>query len=251
MPYLSRLYLNLGNPAVRRDLARPYELHRTLWQALPDAADGGAGRVLFRVDADRCGRHVALVQSEKEPDWDRLPPGYLAADADTKSLDELQFAAGQRLRFRLRANPTKKVETLPQSGKKSATPRRNGRRVAFVREDDQIDWLANKGRVQDVSPEPGRKPAVRVGGFRLVTVRPFPERPEPVYGIDPRPDGWVRDKKKDKESARVLDISCRAVLFDGVLEVTDPVAFRNTLAAGVGPGKGFGFGLLSVAPARD
>ena len=70
-----------------------------------------------------------------------------------------------------------------------------------------------------------------------------------MYGVDPRPDGWVRGEKKDKSDGRVHSISCRAVLFDGLLEVTDADAFRNTLAAGVGPGKGFGFGLLSVAPA--
>ena len=36
-------------------------------------------------------------------------------------------------------------------------------------------------------------------------------------------------------------------LFEGVLEVTHPEQLRDTLAHGIGPGKAFGFGLLSVA----
>jgi CRISPR system Cascade subunit CasE len=39
-----------------------------------------------------------------------------------------------------------------------------------------------------------------------------------------------------------------SVRYEGILEVTDPDRFRNTLLRGIGPGKAFGFGLLSVAP---
>jgi CRISPR system Cascade subunit CasE len=39
------------------------------------------------------------------------------------------------------------------------------------------------------------------------------------------------------------------VVFEGRLRVTDAEAFRRALAAGIGSGKAFGFGLLSVAPA--
>jgi CRISPR system Cascade subunit CasE len=39
------------------------------------------------------------------------------------------------------------------------------------------------------------------------------------------------------------------VLFEGTLEITDPQQFLNrSIAAGIGSGKAFGFGLLSVAP---
>jgi CRISPR system Cascade subunit CasE len=36
------------------------------------------------------------------------------------------------------------------------------------------------------------------------------------------------------------------VLFDGILEVLETEAFRDVICAGIGPGKAFGFGLLSV-----
>jgi len=41
-----------------------------------------------------------------------------------------------------------------------------------------------------------------------------------------------------------------AALFEGVLEVAEAAAFGAALREGVGPGKAFGFGLLSVARAR-
>jgi len=40
------------------------------------------------------------------------------------------------------------------------------------------------------------------------------------------------------------------VLFEGHLLVTDADRLRETLRAGIGSGKAFGFGLLSVMPVR-
>ena len=42
-------------------------------------------------------------------------------------------------------------------------------------------------------------------------------------------------------------LSFGSVVFDGRLEVTDADSFREVLANGIGSGKAFGFGLLSVA----
>jgi CRISPR system Cascade subunit CasE len=41
-----------------------------------------------------------------------------------------------------------------------------------------------------------------------------------------------------------------AVIFDGLLRVTDPEKFREAVCNGIGPQKAFGFGLLSIAPAE-
>jgi CRISPR system Cascade subunit CasE len=40
------------------------------------------------------------------------------------------------------------------------------------------------------------------------------------------------------------------VQFEGDLEVTDAAAFRAALAQGIGSGKAYGFGLLSIARPR-
>ena len=42
----------------------------------------------------------------------------------------------------------------------------------------------------------------------------------------------------------------RSARYEGILEVTNPDHFRRTLLRGIGPAKAFGFGLLSIAPAR-
>src|SRR5262249_11410448 len=109
--FLSKLILNVRDRTARRDLASPYEMHRTILSAGFDGVPKDAlGRVLFRTDEDRAGRTppVVLVQSDREPDWARLPTGYTTRGPECKPFDP-QFRAGHRLRFRLRANPTKRV----------------------------------------------------------------------------------------------------------------------------------------------
>ena len=39
--------------------------------------------------------------------------------------------------------------------------------------------------------------------------------------------------------------------FDGVLEVNDPDIFIKSIESGIGSAKGFGFGLLSIAPVKE
>src|SRR5512143_2673582 len=77
--YLSRLTLNPRNAQVRSELARPYEMHRTLLQAFQhgqhgiDRASEEAAGVLFRVDENpREQQIVVLVQSRIAPDWSKL-----------------------------------------------------------------------------------------------------------------------------------------------------------------------------------
>jgi CRISPR-associated protein Cas6/Cse3/CasE subtype I-E len=41
-----------------------------------------------------------------------------------------------------------------------------------------------------------------------------------------------------------------SVRYDGILTVTDPEQFQAAVVQGIGSAKGFGFGLLSVAPLR-
>ena len=57
--------------------------------------------------------------------------------------------------------------------------------------------------------------------------------------------GYVYIRKGGPEAAAQR---LRSARFEGILQVTDAEAFAKTLAAGIGPAKGYGFGLLSVAP---
>jgi CRISPR system Cascade subunit CasE len=230
--YLSKLVLDPRNRQVRQDLANCQELHRTLLRAFPDgAADDIAGArarcgLLYRVEIDRTTRRVAmLVQSAVEPDWSRLPAGY-ATHCSWKSIAAAYEAitAGMRLRFRLRANPTRRIARA----RDAEEARWVGKRVQLFREEDQLAWLARKGWEH---------------GFRLIQVRTVSDRPVSVVQVSS--EGVVTGRKTS--DGQVHPLTFGSVLFEGELEVTDATAFRAALVHGIGPAKAYGFGLLSVA----
>lgn len=232
--FLSCLTLDPRSRAVRRDLANCQELHRTVMAALPQAPEGVPARdhfqVLYRVELPRRPGPVRLlVQSAVEPSWQHLPPGYLAREVEAKPLAELlgKLVDGLQLRFRVRANPTRKTGTSSKAERLSGS-RQNGKRVP-VAPDDLESWLKRRGEA---------------GGFRVL------QASQDVG--PPKPDAWisrgteVAGWRAVGETRRRLTFA--AVQFDGRLEVTDAEGFRRTLAEGIGSGKAYGFGLLSVGP---
>lgn len=224
--YLSQLNLNPRSRDVRRDLADCQQLHRTLSSVFPQATSDTARAefgLLFRVETNsRTGAAMVLVQSSHWPDWTKLPPEYVCAEPACQSLTEKYTAvvlhAQRRLRFRLRANPTRKIETksLPDGTK------RNGRRVELFRAEDQIAWLQRKGQT---------------AGFRVVDLQLNADVPN------------IRTNAESKISSRTKKLTFGSVLFEGELEITDAEQFRQVLRNGIGTGKAYGFGLLSIAPA--
>ena len=213
--YLSRLILNPRNRRVQREIAVPYQMHRSLMRAFPDDLDDDAERVLFRLEAHpRMGALTLLVQSLTMPDWSWLAEtaaqGYLLPVSEpnpaVKSFD-LQLVPGQSLAFRLRANPTIKRKFDDGQHK----------RVGLYREEEQKKWLERKAEG---------------GGFRLLSVRTG--RQDIVGG-------------RIHRNGATHKLRLLAVRFDGLLQVTDPDCLRETVRRGIGSGKGFGFGLLSLA----
>lgn len=219
-------------------LRNRYHVHQRLCMAFPSASrkaededfltpfrpdEFGNGQVhveramdsgfLFRIDPLPNGRAVIIVQSAIEPDW-----GYafhnanylLAAPPEVKPF-EPRFRQDQCLRFRLAANPTRRLSKHSPDVKKESI----GKRVP-VPTDQLIGWLV-----------------LRAGsaGFFIE---------QDATTLQP---GYIYMKKNGKGQR------LRSVLFDGLLRITDPDAFRQTLVRGIGSGKAFGFGLLSVAPA--
>jgi len=216
--YLSRLILNPRQRRIQREVANPYELHRSLMRAFPDDLQEGDERVLFRLETSPSGTLTLLVQSWMLPDWSCLAQpdfrGYLLPVGEpnpaVKSFD-LDLAPGQTLAFRLRANPTVKHWYPNEKGEKRP------KRVGIYDEEEQIEWLRRKGKL---------------GGFRLVSARTGGQ--EDVGG-----------KIKHDEGTHKLKLA--AVQFDGLLQVTDPDRLHEAVRQGIGSAKGFGFGLLSLA----
>lgn len=220
--YLSRLILNPRSRQVRNELADPYELHRTICKAFPDAnfKDNEPSGILFRVDLHpRTHIPTLLVQSRQKPAWDVLlaeKKNYLLEENDlplgvenpaVKEMS-LQLRTGQVLAFRLRANPTKRIKE-------------NEKRVGLIREEDQHNWLERK---------------LEFAGAALVSVNILND--QFVHGK------LFIEQEKEKR------ISLLSVQFDGLLQVKNPEELVKTIYSGFGSAKGLGFGLLSLARAQ-
>jgi CRISPR system Cascade subunit CasE len=200
MMYLSQLIFNLRSREARFDLSDRYELHRTLLCAFPEMLPDDE-RVLYRVeDQQKTPVVPVLVQSHEAPDWERATRlnshRYLYRAPVVREIKP-RIQVGDRIRFRLQANPTVK---------------RNGKRHALYAENMLRDWLARK--------------AVQ-------------------HGFTTTPDD-LRVTKLGRKFGKKGQQTWHAVQFDGVLTVTDQMSFHAALAYGIGSGKAFGFGLLSI-----
>lgn len=246
--FLSRLILNNRNAQVRSELARPYEMHRTLLRAFPkgkvgiERVDENAAGILFRVDENSRENLIAvLVQSKTVPNW-----GFLVGQKDvrghryllpesvitdgkpnpaiTDDFDiEKKIHAGQTLAFRLRANPTKRL------GKSAGADQ--SKRVGIYDEEEQVKWLKEKLEGDENRPQID-------GGFKLKR--------------------WQISREEKIENSNAInradqshDLKLFSVQFDGIIQVVDPVKAANTISMGIGSAKGFGFGLLSIAPVKE
>lgn len=222
--FLSKVVLNTRHRDTYRLLADVYAQHRFVMTAFPELAKplvNGQGpqrqlNVLYRLEAPSDSHVYLLVQSAEEPDWTKtinLHPGIIRESphkADSRSYEQ-----GEQLRFRLRANPTVcKVN-------RDADGRRNPKREGLVKEADQLAWLV--------------RTAQRAG---------FAINPEAVLVTPRGKQGGV--KPTLETSGRTNSITALAVDFDGRLVVTDLEIFAQSLSEGIGRGKAWGCGLLSV-----
>lgn len=240
--YLSQLNLNPMNRRVQRDLGDCHQLHRTIMRGFPllsDSLDGNHSArehfgVLYRLEPEGRDRALkVLVQSRTEPDWSKLETDYVAgtqgapAGYRTTPMERLlqSIIPGQPFAFRLRANPTKRI--LQQKD-----PRTNKvwdkKRVNLYRDEDLLAWIERKSRDS---------------GFELLTIRAAPETPDRIEIPD------TRCGKSPHLRSHTRNLTFGSVLFEGRLRVTDAEVFRETLARGIGSGKAYGFGLLSIARA--
>lgn len=202
--YLTRLRLDPRSAQARRDLADPYDMHRSLVRAFVAGPEQAAPRFLWRQEpASHPGDAVLLVQSTAPGDWAAMAaqPNYLKTDPEQRSLCPAHWLeADASFRFRLYANPT---------------VTRDGKRYALLAEEAQLTWLARQGERHGFAVD-----------VALVTG-----------------SHWLHGRKGQSR------ISLLRVAFEGRLRVQDATALDKAMAAGIGPGKAFGCGLLSLARA--
>lgn len=210
---LSKLNLDITCSQAKKDLANPYSMHRTIMRAFPTPLPEEE-RVLFRVENILdSGIPFVLVQSQTQPEWEKITQVYsiyFSEPPQIKSLQSLQIKKGDLLRFRLRANPTKRV--LYQRTQKS-------QRISLFSEEDCKQWLLRKAEK---------------GGFLIhldsLLITPAPYRTMVI----------TKEEKTHKATINMVD-------FSGVLKVGDGEKLILSIAQGIGPAKGLGCGLLSLS----
>lgn len=201
--YLSKVLIG------RDKTINAYQIHQHLWTLFPDQADASRD-FLFRVERQQPGLGCELLMQSAQ-----IPRTTNTTRVLGQKRFEPAFHVGQRLRFRLRANPIKTIKD-PARG----MVEKNGRtfsktvRVPLIKEDEQEMWLTRK--FQDIAV---------VESLVLQQERPLYFR-----------------KAKEKRSGKI-----QPVLFDGVLTIVAGEAFHDSLIEGIGPAKSFGCGLLSLA----
>lgn len=218
MTWFSRVLINPNLRQGRRLITNAHVMHAAVLACFPpDVAANG--RVLWRLD-EQHPRYTLYIVSPARPDLRPLSeqagwstePGQILDYGPL--LDRVEL--GTTWRFRLRANPVRSV---------SAGRGRRGRIVPHVTPEQQLGWLAERA---------GRH------GFALV------ERDgTSLAAVTGRADRHF--VKNDRHTGGRRAVTLREAQFDGVLECTDRQLLRQTLTQGIGRGKAYGCGLLTIA----
>lgn len=230
---------------------------------------------LYRIDYPVLGsvrKPVILVQSAARPDWDyafglntdsdrkqkavhgnadfllAAPPQVREVNFDASD-DKLVLRAGEiaheakrddQLWFILRANV---VETRTENGRKTRHRLRiddeilksgDAQKVEQARREVHLNWLRKKLE----------------GAATLVEkTLDNPKRDHPFIET-----GWAHASRGEYDKGGKADKSEMqwwSVTYSGRLILKDPEKLRALLLSGIGPAKGFGFGLLSVGPVKE
>lgn len=221
----TRFLLNPQKRGGRKLLTNPQAMHAAVRASFPPHLESEAARILWRVDHNS-HEHVLYVIGPGEIDprvideqagW----PGRPAQSADYGPLlDSLR--TGHERAFRLTANP---VHSLPP-----APGEKRGKVLPHVTPAQQVDWLTRR------APQ---------HGFEILRREDGSEGGDLEVIVDQRKD--IQFSRRDSASSRAGKVALRTARFDGRLRVTDAGAFREALTQGVGRGKAYGCGLLSVA----
>lgn len=210
--YLSRIALNEKRRDTMRALASPHLLHGAVEAGLPRERQ----RNLWRIDWLN-GVCNLLVLSVQQPDLAHIAEqfGYPPEEHpwESKNYDPLldRLAAGQAWQFRLCANP---VRSSREEGAR-------GKVYAHVTQDQQRQWLLSRAESC---------------GFRLEE-----------NAFDVMETKWLKFQKGINKGC---EVTLRTAIFEGILTITDPMLFRQTLVGGIGRAKAYGCGLLTIARIR-
>ncbi|MFF2651710.1 type I-E CRISPR-associated protein Cas6/Cse3/CasE [Streptomyces sp. NPDC058045] len=216
--WLTRIQPDLRYRDARRDLASAVGMHHRLMMLFPDGLGPTARNqlgVMFRVEEGTGPARSTsiLVQSRGRPDLDRLPSAYgTAVTKDISTLPDL-LTTGLTVRYRIDANPVRK----PGHTTRAATKAKS---VIPLSGPDADDWWVRQ--------------AEQRSGLKLTSSHSTPLATS--HG----------ERSQDKRH-----ITLARTRFEGTAVVTNPQLLRERVLEGIGRGKSYGCGLLSLAPHRQ
>lgn len=214
--FLTRFQFNPRRRGAQKLISSPHALHAAVQSGFPDPQPTEAGRVLWRLDIDD-PQALLYVASPQQPDFTHLAeqagwPSLVTWESRSYSPLLERLTAGQRWRFRLTANPVHGVRAEGQRGR--------GKPVGHVTVAQQEKWLRDRQQA---------------AGFEIV-------------GDDRASTLNVVGRRMLRFQRKGVDVTLSLATYEGVLVVGDQDRFRHTLTHGLGRAKGYGCGLLTLAP---
>ncbi|WP_404870938.1 type I-E CRISPR-associated protein Cas6/Cse3/CasE (plasmid) [Kitasatospora griseola] len=213
--WLTRIIPDQRNRDVHRDGDDAVNLHHRIMSLFPNDIPSTEPRrllgILFRTETGRDGDRI-LLQSNREPDLTRLTAGYGTAAA--KPLTPLLDALrkGLPVRYRIAANAVRKP---------GATTRAlyDLPEVVPLNGPHADDWWTRQAEAS---------------GLALTTLHSTPL------------DTAVGNRRQNNQR-----VQHARTLFEGTAHITDPDLLRTRIRDGIGRGKAYGCGMLSIAPRRE
>jgi len=221
--FLTKLSLNTMNRAVQNDLSNCQSMHRRIMSGFESIASTSPRKdlgVLYRVNTHQSNTVMdVFIQSNMYPDWTRFPVGYLSLGFTNPLVKDItsvieNLDVNMRFVFEVVACPCKKVGTTKKE-ERVAGRKDNGQRIPLKGLESKIQWIKRKGEQH---------------GFCIIDA-----------DIDPLPA--VHGINNKKEATKMKH---QGVCYKGVLEITQPTLFRQTMIEGIGPARAYGFGMLML-----
>ncbi|GAA3380956.1 hypothetical protein GCM10020367_70310 [Streptomyces sannanensis] len=232
--WLTRLRIDTRNRHALDVLDDGDRLHDALMRLLPDqlgATARATGGLLFRIDETPAGIQV-LAQTRTEPRLDRLPTGF----TQPVSKDMTRFLAALRpgvpVAYRIAANPVRQVG-------KNDRDRRHRKACETARA---------QGRPVPKTPPPSRIPLTgqaaedwwlaraTANGLDVGTILRGP-----ATALHTHRDG--RHPRRSNPGRHRIALT----VFEGDAVITDVDKVRDAILTGIGRGRAYGAGLLSIA----
>lgn len=223
MTYFSRFMINPQRRGAWKLLRSPQAMHAAVMATLPPDTDYSESRILWRLDESKHAPTLYMLSPEK-PDFSALveQAGWQTRPGESAHYGRLlaKLENGQEWAFRLAANPVKR-HTNKQTGKREVFP--------HVTAEQQQAWIRER------APQ---------WGFEVIPA---------VEGQDVEECPMVSSRQdlafaRRNAEGKVGKVTHRKAQFDGALRITDVELFRKSLLSGMGRGKAYGMGLLTLAP---